>query len=43
MQLEQKYELLEAIGDLSGDRRPDIVAKPYNWEAPRVDLWMNEG
>jgi hypothetical protein len=30
------------VGDMNGDSRPDIVAKPYNWEAPRIDLWINE-
>ena len=28
------------IGDLNGDGKPDILDKPYNWEAPRVDVWL---
>lgn len=31
------------IGDLNGDGRPDLVCKPYNWDAPRIDLWLNQG
>lgn len=29
------------IGDLNGDSYLDIVAKPYNWDTPRLDLWFN--
>lgn len=29
--------------DLNGDGRPDLLDKPYNWETPRVELWLNEG
>lgn len=30
------------IADLDGDGDLDILGKPYNWKAPRVDLWLNE-
>ncbi|MCB0109673.1 MAG: VCBS repeat-containing protein, partial [Caldilineaceae bacterium] len=29
--------------DLDGDGDLDILGKPYNWETPRLDLWLNEG
>lgn len=29
------------MGDLDGDGDLEILGKPYNWEAPRVDVWMN--
>jgi len=28
------------VADLDGDGRMDILDKPYNWEAPRVDVWL---
>jgi hypothetical protein len=31
------------IGDLDGDGDLDILGKPYNWETPRVDIWLNGG
>lgn len=31
------------LADLNGDGRLDILDKPYNWEAPRVDVWLNNG
>ena len=31
------------IGDLNGDGKLDILSKPYNWNAPRVDVWLNQG
>jgi FG-GAP-like repeat len=31
------------IADLDGDGDLDILNKPYNWEAPRVDVWLNNG
>ncbi len=30
------------IADLDGDGDDDILGKPYNWEAPRLDIWLNE-
>jgi hypothetical protein len=29
--------------DLDGDGDLDLLNKPYNWEAPRVDVWLNNG
>ncbi|WP_165228765.1 FG-GAP repeat domain-containing protein [Aquisphaera insulae] len=29
------------LADLDGDGRLDILSKPYNWETPRLDLWLN--
>ena len=26
--------------DLDGDGRIDILDKPYNWETPRIDVWL---
>ncbi|MBN1290365.1 MAG: VCBS repeat-containing protein [Candidatus Latescibacteria bacterium] len=31
------------ITDLDGDGDYDILGKPYKWEAPRLDIWINEG
>ena len=31
------------IADLDGDGDQDILAKPYTWKAPRIDVWINEG
>jgi len=31
------------VADLNGDGRLDILSKPYNWDVPRVDVWLNQG
>jgi hypothetical protein len=31
------------VADLDGDGDLDILDKPYNWDAPRVDVWLNQG
>ena len=31
------------IADLDGDGDYDILGKPYGWETPRLDIWINEG
>lgn len=31
------------LADLDGDGDLDILNKPYNWEAPRIDVWLNHG
>ena len=28
------------VADLNGDGRMDILDKPYTWEAPRIDVWL---
>ena len=30
------------IADLDGDGDYDIMSKPYNWKAPRLDIFINE-
>ena len=30
------------VADLDGDGDLDILGKPYNWETPRVDIWLNK-
>ncbi len=31
------------LADLDGDGDLDLLNKPYNWDTPRVDLWLNNG
>jgi hypothetical protein len=28
------------VADLNGDGLMDILDKPYNWDVPRVDVWL---
>ena len=30
------------IADLDGDGDLDILGKPYNWDTPRIDIWLND-
>ncbi len=30
------------IADLDGDGDLDILGKPYGWQTPRLDIWINE-
>lgn len=30
------------LADLDGDGDLDILGKPYTWDAPRLDVWLNE-
>jgi len=30
------------VADLDGDGRLDILNKPYNWDTPRVDVWLQK-
>jgi hypothetical protein len=29
------------MADLDGNGTPDLLAKPYNWDTPRLDIWLN--
>jgi hypothetical protein len=31
------------LADVDGDGDLDIINKPYTWDAPRVDVWINHG
>jgi hypothetical protein len=31
------------VGDFDGDSDYDIIGKPYAWDTPRLDMWINEG
>ena len=31
------------LRDLDGDGDLDLLNKPYTWETPRVDVWLNGG
>jgi hypothetical protein len=42
--LAQGYGMHEAkLADLDGNGTLDVLAKPYNWETPRLDIWLNFG
>ncbi len=28
--------------DLNGDGKLDVLGKPYTWQAPRLDIWLNK-
>lgn len=30
------------VADLDGDGDLDILGKPYNWDTPRLDVWLNQ-
>lgn len=31
------------VADFDGDGDLDLLNKPYNWDTPRVDVWLNNG
>lgn len=31
------------LADLDGDGDLDLLNKPYNWDTPRIDIWLNSG
>ncbi|MCS6949084.1 MAG: VCBS repeat-containing protein [Armatimonadota bacterium] len=28
------------VADIDGNGMPDLVCKPYNWQTPRLDIWL---
>jgi len=30
------------LADLTGSGRIDLLGKPYNWDAPRIDVWLQQ-
>jgi hypothetical protein len=39
----QGYDNHESkIADLDGNGTLDILGKPYNWDTPRLDIWLNQ-
>jgi hypothetical protein len=37
------YDLHESrLADLDGNGTLDILGKPYNWDTPRLDVWLNQ-
>ncbi|MCX8157607.1 MAG: VCBS repeat-containing protein [Verrucomicrobiae bacterium] len=44
VELLRGFDLHEArMADLNGDGRLDILAKPYTWQAPRLDVFLSRG
>ena len=43
-ELASGYDFHEAkLADVNGDGRLDIVNKPFVWDTPRIDIWLNLG
>jgi len=41
-QIAEGFGIHEAkLGDLDGDGDIDILGKPYDWDTPRIDIWLN--
>lgn len=31
------------VGDIDGDGDYDIIGKPFIWDSPRINIWLNDG
>jgi len=41
--VDRGYDLHESrIADLDGNGTLDILGKPYNWDTPRLDVWLSQ-